>query len=350
MLTYSFASDCKDYLVTLSGHTHAMQMTFFGWSPSRLIFKQDKGLYSIDRQHLYVNIGLGETIFPARIFARPEITLITLKKINIMNDLLILLAVSLAVSGLGWVYFIYFFSIGYGFGISALAITIAALYFDVLTVPTALLCVVMFIFGCRLGLYLLTREKRSPEYKKILYGPDAAKKKPLPVVIVVWIFCALLYVGQVSPVAFYLANKASGAPVNEIFPWIGVVMMAAGVVLEAVADAQKSAAKKVNKNRFVDTGVYRLVRCPNYLGELVIWTGSFIVCFGACCAWWQWVIAAIGYIGIVYVMFSGARRLEIRQNLTYGKDPEYQAYVKKTPILLPFVPIYSVEKHKWLQA
>lgn len=70
----------KDYPVTLSGHTHAMQMTFFGWSPSRLIFKQDKGLYSIDRQHLYVNIGLGETIFPARIFARPEITLITLKK------------------------------------------------------------------------------------------------------------------------------------------------------------------------------------------------------------------------------------------------------------------------------
>ena len=129
-----------------------------------------------------------------------------------MNYLLILLAVSLAVSGLGWIYFIYFFSIGYGFGISALAVTLAVLFRDVLTVPTALLCAVMFIFGCRLGLYLLTREKRSPEYKKILYGPDAAKKKPLFVVIMVWIFCALLYVGQVSPVAFYLSNKAAGAP------------------------------------------------------------------------------------------------------------------------------------------
>ena len=137
-----------------------------------------------------------------------------------MNYLLILLAVSLAVSGLGWIYFIYFFSIGYGFGISALAVTLAVLFRDVLTIPTALLCVVMFIFGCRLGLYLLTREKRSPEYKKILYGPDAAKKKPLFVVIMVWIFCALLYVGQVSPVAFYLANKADGAPVSEIVPWI----------------------------------------------------------------------------------------------------------------------------------
>ena len=267
-----------------------------------------------------------------------------------MNYLLILLAVSLAVSGLGWIYFIYFFSIGYGFGISALAVALAVLFRDVLTVPTVLLCVVMFIFGCRLGLYLLTREKRSPEYKKILYGPDAAKKKPLFVVITVGIFCALLYVGQVSPVAFYLANKAEGAPVNEIFPWIGAALMALGVALESVADAQKKAAKKINKHRFVDTGLYRLVRCPNYLGELVIWTGAFIVCFGACCTIWQWVIAAVGYIGIVNVMFSGARRLEIRQAKVYGEDPEFQAYIKKTPILLPFVPIYSVAKYKWLQA
>ena len=132
-----------------------------------------------------------------------------------MNYLLILLAVSMLVSGLGWIYFIYFFSIGYGFSVSALAVTIAILFKDVMTLPTVLLCAVMFIFGCRLGLYLLTREKRSPEYKKILYGPDAAKKKPLFVVIMVWIFCALLYVGQVSPVAFFLANKASGAPVKR---------------------------------------------------------------------------------------------------------------------------------------
>ena len=267
-----------------------------------------------------------------------------------MNYLLILLAVSLAVSGLGWIYFIYFFSIGYGFGISALSVALAFIFKDVITLPTALLCVIMFVFGCRLGLYLLTREKRSPEYKKILYGPDAAKKKPLFVVIMVWIFCALLYVGQVSPVAFYLANAAEGAPVNEVWAWVGAAMMAVGVILESVADAQKKAAKKINKHRFVDTGVYRLVRCPNYLGELVIWTGAFIVCFGACCSLWQWIVAAIGYLGIVYVMFSGARRLEIRQNTVYGADPEYQAYVKKTPILLPFVPIYSVEKYKWLQA
>ena len=134
-----------------------------------------------------------------------------------MHYLLILLIVSLAVSALGWIYFIYFFSLGYGFGISALAITIAILFRDVITVPTAILCVVMFVFGMRLGLYLATREKRSTEYRKILYGPDAAKKKPLFVVITVWIFCALLYVGQVSPLAFYLARDTWKVPMYRLW-------------------------------------------------------------------------------------------------------------------------------------
>ena len=69
----------KDYPLTLSGHTHAMQVSIFGWSPSSLIFKQHKGLYTEGNQSIYVNKGLGETIFPARIGAIPEITLITLK-------------------------------------------------------------------------------------------------------------------------------------------------------------------------------------------------------------------------------------------------------------------------------
>lgn len=72
----------QDYALTLSGHTHAMQLSIFGWSASSLMFKHSDGLYTSDagNQHLYVNVGLGETIFPARIGARPEITLITLKK------------------------------------------------------------------------------------------------------------------------------------------------------------------------------------------------------------------------------------------------------------------------------
>ena len=268
----------------------------------------------------------------------------------VMGYLFVLLAVSMAVSALGWIYFIYFFSIGYGFGIAALAVAIAAMFHEVMTLPMALVCLVMFVFGCRLGLYLLTREKRSDAYKKILYGPEASKKKPLGVVIVVWIFCALLYVGQVSPAAFYLANAEAGKDVSPFVAWVGMFIMFAGVLLEATADIQKASAKTLHPGRFVSSGLYKIVRCPNYLGELVIWTGSFVLCFGAHCTLWQWLIAAIGYAGIIYVMFSGARRLELRQNLVYGENPDYKAYVKKTPLLIPFVPIYSLARFEWLKA
>ncbi len=266
-----------------------------------------------------------------------------------MSYLLILLALSFAVSSLGWIYFIYFFSIGYGFAISALSVASVIIFRDVITLPIAILAAVLFIYGIRLGLFLLLREKRSASYKHILYQPENTTKKPVFVMLMIWISCALLYVGQISPATFYLYNLENGAEVNEVWAWIGAALATAGVLIEMIADAQKSAAKKVNARRFVDTGLYRIVRCPNYFGEVLMWTGSFIICFGACCTLWQWVIASLGYIGIVYVMFSGARRLELRQNETYGKDPEFQAYIKKTPIILPLIPIYSVARHTWLK-
>lgn len=267
-----------------------------------------------------------------------------------MEHLWILLAVSFAVSAVGWIYFIYFFSIGYGLSISALSATTAILFYEQLTTPSIALLAVLFIYGIRLAMYLLIREKRSASYKKILYQPEISQRKPVFVMLMIWISCALLYVGQISPASFYLANMAEGAEVNELWMWIGAVVAALGVLIEAIADAQKSAAKRRNPKRFVDHGLYRIVRCPNYFGEVLMWTGSFLVCVGACCSVWQWVVAALGYIGIIYVMFSGARRLELRQTETYGNDPEFQAYIKRTPILLPLVPIYSVAKHKWLQA
>lgn len=70
----------QDYPLTLSGHTHAMQFSLLGWSPSSLMFKQFRGLYTRGDQSLHVNPGLGETIFPARIGVRPEITLLTLTR------------------------------------------------------------------------------------------------------------------------------------------------------------------------------------------------------------------------------------------------------------------------------
>ena len=77
-----------------------------------------------------------------------------------MTDLLILLAVSLAVSAVGWKYFIYFFSLGYGYGVSALAVAMGIMYLGTLTAPTVVLLVLLYLFGMRLGTYLFVRERK----------------------------------------------------------------------------------------------------------------------------------------------------------------------------------------------
>ncbi len=77
--------------LTLSGHTHAMQFMIragkWKWSPAKWRYPQWAGFYERNNEdsvptHLYVNIGVGEIGVPARIGATPEITEITLKRVE----------------------------------------------------------------------------------------------------------------------------------------------------------------------------------------------------------------------------------------------------------------------------
>ena len=72
----------KNVLLTLSGHTHAMQMGIDCWgihlSPASIMHPYWDGTYQQDGQYLHVNRGLGYVGFPMRIGMKPEITLIEL--------------------------------------------------------------------------------------------------------------------------------------------------------------------------------------------------------------------------------------------------------------------------------
>lgn len=264
-----------------------------------------------------------------------------------MSQFLLLILAGLVFSACGFYMYIYFFSLGYGFSIAAIGVLLALLFRGTLTPGTAIQCGLFLVYGIRLGGYLLLREIRSPAYKKVL-DPEMTRSRKMGMgpKLAIWISCAVLYALEVSPVYFRLQNgDGTGRSVIA-----GTVIMACGLILEAAADLQKTAAKKRAPYRFVDTGLYRLVRCPNYLGEMLFWTGVLVSGFGSLHGAIQWAAAAAGYLLIVFIMFSGARRLEIRQDRNYGEDPEYQTYVKTVPILLPFIPLYSVKKYTFLVA
>lgn len=74
----------KQIHLTLSGHTHGMQMgidlPFFKWSPVKYVYRHWAGLYKEKKQYLYVNRGFGFLGFAGRVGIYPEITLLKLKK------------------------------------------------------------------------------------------------------------------------------------------------------------------------------------------------------------------------------------------------------------------------------
>lgn len=259
----------------------------------------------------------------------------------------IVLAVSLAAAVVGFHNYIWFFSVGYGLAIAAIGCALVIGFHGSMYLPALLACLLLVVYGLRLSGYLLIREIKSSAYKKIL-SPEIARSKTMPVVakISLWLVCGLLYTLMTCPLYYRLYNGVSA----DFMLWIGLFVMVCGFVLEAAADLQKTAAKKKNSRRFVDTGLFRFVRCPNYLGELLIWTGMLLSGTTALKGVLQWALALLGYALIVWVMFSGARRLELRQDKNYGSDPEYQKYVRTVPIILPFVPLYSVKKYKFLVA
>ena len=261
---------------------------------------------------------------------------------SLLGILSIVCAVLCAV---GFYKFVYFLSIGYGFAVAGggIAVLIMALVVGteaplwVLLVQAAL----FLAYGIRLSGFLLVREIKNAAYRKTLKEATGNEKKmPFFVLFTIWVCVAILYTAQVSPMLFRVTNNTTGI----ILPVIGFAVSVFGLVLESIADNQKSAQKKENPDMVATKGLYKMCRCPNYLGEIIFWTGVFVSGINTYSTIGQWITAIIAYICIVFIMFNGAQRLEKRQMARYGDNKEYNDYANKTPIIIPLLPIYHLNK------
>ena len=261
----------------------------------------------------------------------------------------ILLAVCAVMCAVGFYKFVYFLSIGYGFAVAGGGIAIFVMYLiNPSATPIWLVLVQMALFiayGARLSGFLLVREFKNISFKKTDVAKDTLaknneKKMPTFVLVTIWVCVAVLYVAQVSPMLFRYTNGSD----DVILPVIGFAVSVFGLILESIADNQKSAQKKVRPEMVATQGLYKIVRCPNYLGEIIFWTGIFVSGITTYATVGQWITAILAYICIVYIMFNGAQRLEKRQMERYGDNEEYNTYADKTPIIIPLLTIYHLNK------
>ena len=121
------------------------------------------------------------------------------------------------------------------------------------------------------------------------------------------------------------------------FFWVGLLVWALGIAVETVADVQKTRFKAdpANEGRFINTGLWSRSRHPNYFGEITLWVGIAIIALPVLQGW-QWVaLVSPVFVALLLVRGSGVPPLEEKADRKCGGQPDYEAYKKDTPVLVP---------------
>ena len=140
--------------------------------------------------------------------------------------------------------------------------------------------------------------------------------------------------------AAYVAILAEERASLDVFFFVGAAVWLFGFGWEIVADNQKSAFKKdpANKGKFINVGLWRWSRHPNYFGEITLWTGILIMAIPVLSGLsWLVVISPI-FVTLLLTKVSGINLQNAQAKARWGDDPEYQAYRTATPALIPMPP------------
>ena len=187
------------------------------------------------------------------------------------------------------------------------------------------------IWALRLSSFLYFRIHRTGKDGRF----DRLKTSPIRFLVPwtiqgLWVFLTMI-------VVIVINSQADSAPALGIWDAVGLSMWLLGFGIEVVADNQKTVfnTETNNQGKWIDSGLWSYSRHPNYLGEILLWTG--IACFGISCftglerfAW----ISPI-FIYLLLTKLSGIPILDKRALEKWGDDVEYQKYRDKTPALFP---------------
>jgi steroid 5-alpha reductase family enzyme len=200
-----------------------------------------------------------------------------------------------------------------------------------ISIPSIILVVAILTWSIRLGNYLLIRihkmgrDKRFDEMRKSFWKFGRF-----------WVLQGLTVWFVLIPSLLFLAKAPTELP---WYAYARLVIWACGLSIEAVADIQKYRFinNSKNKGKWIDTGLWKYSRHPNYFGEIALWFGLYLFVFSNLSN----IEALIGIIGPLYITLlisfvSGVPLLEKRADKKWGKNPEYIEYKRNTSILLPW--------------
>jgi steroid 5-alpha reductase family enzyme len=190
-------------------------------------------------------------------------------------SLLSIYILTLLGTSVGFDTFLYFITVGYGTGIG---IPVAvSLFFNTksLDLATALHATLVVIWSFRMVTFLIWREYINwPALHKKLSQVNKQQSPDTMVKILCWMFYSLAYFCVASPCWFSIQSTQQS---RGAISWIGILLQISGLVLESVADGQKSSFKASspgNRYRWCREGLWGHCTHPNYAGEWIFWLGT----------------------------------------------------------------------------
>jgi steroid 5-alpha reductase family enzyme len=195
-----------------------------------------------------------------------------------------------------------------------------------------LLLILVVVWAARLGSYLFRRIRRA--------GHDARFDEIKPSFLRflnTWTLQGLWV--SLTLAAALAAITTSVREALDVFAFVGLAVWVAGFAFEAVADLQKSRfrADPQNRGRFIAGGLWSRSRHPNYFGEIVLWVGVAIVAVPVLRGW-QWItLISPVFVFLLLTRVSGVPLLEKASDAKWGGQDDYEAYKKRTPVLVPRV-------------
>ena len=199
-----------------------------------------------------------------------------------------------------------------------------------LNIGNIILSIIIIIWALRLGSFLFIRIKKAGEdirFREI-------KKSPTRF-FMTWTLQGM-WVSLCSACA--LAGIAKGVVINGYF-YLGLAIFLVGFILEIIADNQKTKFRSdpKNKDKFIDSGLWKFSRHPNYMGEILLWLGISIISLSSLEGLELATLISPLFTYLLLVYVSGIRILEHNGDKKWGHLDSYKNYKKNTPRLIGFL-------------
>jgi len=214
------------------------------------------------------------------------------------------------------------------YGLSFVTLVAIAWIVEPFSIENTLVALMVTLWGIRLGAFLFIRIKKMKRDKRF-----DGRREHFIKFLSFWLLQGIT-VGIVLIPALLFMGKTDKSTMS-----VGILIWLFGLLFETIADSQKFNFNQnpSNKGAFIDRGLWKVSRHPNYFGEILVWVGMYVYMFMSFSTLEKlWTLSGPVFIILMLLFVSGIPTVEKRAEEKFGNNPAYLEYKRRTSLLIPW--------------